>query len=138
MSLFVSTKVMLTSGGEEVVYYLTETGKKRIEQLIQNVAWTDKRIDKAFEQINKLRDELVETFFVEKMQRLVVDELKHRDKTQQEIAQKLPDFITHPMHYHAFYQAWSRFEKHKIITPVSRGRGHPRLWHLTICEVADR
>jgi hypothetical protein len=110
---------------------------ERLAAIELKLEWHEKRIDTVFEQINKLRDELVETFFVEKMQRLIVDELKHQDKTQQEIAQKLPDFTTHPMHYHAFYRAWTLFEKHKVIVPISRGRGHPRLWHLTIREVAD-
>jgi hypothetical protein len=110
---------------------------ERLATIEQMLKWQGKRIDTAFEQINKLRDELVETFFVEKIQRLIVDELKHQDKTQQAIAEKLPDFITHPMHHHAFYQAWSNFEKHKVIAPISRGRGYLRLWHLTIREVAD-
>lgn len=50
---------------------------KEIEALKQQQKWQDKRIDTAFERIIKLEDELVRSFFLEKMQVHIVESLRH-------------------------------------------------------------
>jgi len=130
--MFVSTEITFVDGSKATVWYLGEEGKKRFEQLLQNVGRTDKFIDTVFERLNKMQDELVRAFFVPRMQALIVEELRTKDKTQQEIAKKLPDFTKNPMLHHGFYEAWEGFEKAGVIVPISHGRGYPRTWQLSL------
>lgn len=130
--MFVSTRVRLATGEEATVYYLSEEGKKRFEQLLSNVSWTDKRIDTAFERINGMHDELVRNLFLDKLIAFILERLKNGELTQQNIARDLPDFTKNTLIYHAFYDAWKQLEKNYVIIPISHGRGHPRTWKISI------
>jgi len=131
---FISTQVILGTGEKVTVYYLTETGKKLFEGLLVADKYNDGRFDVVFKRFAQMEDELVRTFFLPKMQAHIVESLRLKDKTQQEVAKTLPDFIENPMTYHAFHVAWKQFEKAGVILPISHGKGHPRTWQLSILK----
>jgi hypothetical protein len=130
--LFVSTKVTLATGEQATVYYLTEEGKKRLQQLIQNVAWTDRRIDNANDRIEKIQNDLIENLYTNSMVRFILEKLKGAELAQRQVAQGLPDFSRNPLTYLAFIRAWEKLEKEGVITPISHGRGRLRTWKLSI------
>lgn len=107
---------------------------KEIEALKQQQKYQDKRFDVVFERINKLEDELIRSFFLEKMQLHIVDSLRQGSKTQQEVMKPLPDWTSNHLRYRAFYEAWEGFEKSGVILPISHGRGHARTWKLSLIE----
>lgn len=119
--MFISTRVMV--GGQTItVYYLTEEGKKIFEGLVASEKYNNTRIDTVFEQIRNIRDELIETFFLEKMQVHIIESLNRSpNQTLQMVAKDLPDFSKSPMIHHAFYEAWKQFEKSGVIVPTSHG-----------------
>jgi hypothetical protein len=131
---FVSTQVTLATGETVTVYYLSEAGKKFFEGLLAADKYTDGRFDVVFKRFAQMEDELVRTFFLPKIQAHIVESLRLKDKTQQEVAKTLPDFTGNPMTYHAFHMAWTQFEKAGVILPISHGKGHPRTWELSILK----
>jgi hypothetical protein len=132
--LFISTQVILMSGQQVTAYYLTEEGKRKLESLND----LSKRVDLALEKIDKITAELIETFFLERMQFHIIESLKLSPKTQQMVAKNLPDFSKNSMTYHAFYEAWEKFEKSGVIVPTSHGRGHPRTWKVNYPRINSR
>ena len=129
---FISTQVKLGSGETDTVYYLTEEGKKLFEGLLAMDKYNDGRFGIMFKRFAQMEDELVRTFFLAKMQAHIMESLRLKEKTQQEVAKTLPDFTGNPMTYHAFHMAWTQFEKSGMIVPISHGKGHPRTWELSI------
>jgi hypothetical protein len=134
MSLFVFTKVTLQSGETVTVHYLTEEGKKLLEHLQAMEKYEENRFHNIVERLDKMQDELVRTFFLEKMQVHIAESLRNGPKTQQEVTKTLPDFTQNPMVHHAFYAAWKQWEKFGVILPTSHGRGHPRTWELSVLK----
>jgi len=132
--MFISTKVILDSGETVTAYYLSEQGKKIIDGLVAADKYHDRRFEIVFERLNKMQDELIRTFFLEKMQVHIAQALRNGPKTQQEVAKTLPDFTQNPMVHHAFYAAWKQWEKLGVILPTSHGRGHPRTWELSVLK----
>jgi arginine deiminase len=134
MSFFVSTKVTLATGEQATVYYLTEEGKKRLEQLIQNVAWTDRRIDNVNERVEKIQNDLIENLYTNSMVRFIFEKLKGAELTERQVAQGLPDFSRNPLTHLAFIRAWEKLEREGVIIPISHGRGRLRTWKISIQE----
>jgi len=138
MSLFISTQVILASGEKVTAYYLSEQGKKIIDGLVAADKYNERRFETVMEQLSKMRDELVRTFFLEKMQVHIAQSLRNGPRTQQEVAKTLPDFTQNPMVHHAFYAAWKQWEKFSVILPTSHGRGHARTWELSVLKKEDK
>jgi len=131
---FISTQVKLTTGETVTVYYLSEEGKKLLEGLLVADKYTERRFETVFERLNKMQDELVRTFFLDKMLVGIEDFLRAGPKTQQDVVKTLPEFTKNPMVHHAFYAAWKQLEKAGVILPTSHGRGHPRTWELAFLK----
>jgi len=131
----ISTKVTLTTGEQETVYYLDEHSKQRLEYIIEawdkvalstQMSYTNQRLD-------QVKEELTRDFYVPKMQKAIIDLLRDKDLTEAEIRSALipkPKEVT--LGWQGFWRAWEAFTKNNVIVPVSRGRGHARLWHLSI------
>jgi hypothetical protein len=108
----------------------------RIDHIARHMA-LDTQILALRTDFNILRDELTRDIYLEKMQVHIVESLRSKAKTQQEIAKSLPNFTNNPMVFHAFYNAWEQLEKAGVILPISRGRGHPRWWQLSLSPSDD-
>ena len=131
----ISTKVILTTGKQETVYYVDEHTKQRLEHIIEvwdnvvfnpQLSYTDQRL-------NQVIEELTRDFYIPRMQKAIVDLLRAKDLTLAEIRNALipkPNEVT--LDWQGFWGAWGGFTKNNVIAPVSRGRGKARLWHLSI------
>lgn len=107
---------------------------KDIQEIKNRLNYEAKRIDTAFGRFNKIENELVRHFFLEKMQAYIIESLRHGPKTHQEIMKPLPAWETNHMLHSAFYDAWKAFEKAGVILPISHGRGYARTWELSLTK----
>jgi len=87
--------------------------------------------------LDRMHEELISEIFLPKMQAHIVESLRNGPKTQSDVMEPLPDFVTNHLTCIAFYRAWDNFEKAGVILPISHGRGHPRTWQLTIKEGSE-
>lgn len=106
---------------------------KEIEALKQQQKWQDKRIDTAFEQLEKLREEVVNALLLNPIRERIISVLKSQPHlTQAQAMNKiLKPFSEAPLSWHAFYKAWEQLEKTGVITAEHHGKGHARTWILT-------
>lgn len=106
---------------------------KDLETLKQNQKWQDSRIDTAFEQLNKLREEVVNALLLNPIREGIISTLKSKPHlTQAQVMDKLlKPFSEQPLSWHAFYKGWTQLEKTDAITAEHHGRGHARTWILS-------
>jgi hypothetical protein len=127
----IKTNLTLDDGSLTVGYYLDESSKKKLDYLFSLNVASDARLQIAFDQINKLRDELVSEIFVPKMQAAIVEALRVRNLKEADV-RKACVTDKSELTWVGYWRAWQGYEKAHVVVPISQGKGRARLWHLSI------
>ena len=130
----IKTKVTLTSGETVDAYYLDEETKKTLETIIaiRSRFVTDNQLQYQVERSNELEAEIRKDFYEPQIQKSFVDLLRDKDLTAQQIRKAImPSSKISRLGWRSFWDVWYSWTKNNVLTPISNGKGKPRLWHLS-------